>query len=63
MAKQIVAIENTGGTAKMIGKDGDVFSQIQLPYGILHIEPIEVKNENIYFSPPDELLDSVKSNS
>ena len=45
MSKQIVAIENTGGTAKMIVKDGDVFSQIQLPYGILHIEPIEVKNE------------------
>jgi hypothetical protein len=59
MAKHIVAIENTGGTAKMIVKEGDVMQQLALPYGILHIEPIEVKDDNIFISPPDELRTSI----
>ena len=52
-------IENTGGTAKMIVKDGDIMQQLALPYGILHIEPIEVKDDSIFINPPDELRTSI----
>ena len=48
-------IENTGGVAKMIGKDKDDYSSVSLPYGILHIKPIEY-DDTIQFSPPDELF-------
>ena len=47
MAKEIVAIENTGGTAKLLVKDGDNFSHVPLPYGIIRIEPKEVNDEFI----------------
>ena len=59
MAKHIIAIENTGGSAKLIVKEGDMLQQMSLPYGILHIEPIEVKDDSIYLNPPDELRTSI----
>ena len=59
MAKQIIAIENTGGSAKLIVKEGDMMQHIALPYGILHIEPIEVHDDSIYLNPPDELRTSI----
>ena len=63
MAKNIVAIENTGTTAKLVIKEGDLFSSVSMPYGILHIEPIEVKDDQIYFSPPDDLLSRSRANT
>ena len=61
MAKEIVAIENTGGSAKLVVKEGDFFSSVSMPYGILHIKPIEVENDQINISPPDELLSGSRS--
>jgi len=41
MAKEIVAIENIGHTAKLVVKNGTSFTHEKLPIGILRIEPIE----------------------
>jgi hypothetical protein len=41
MAKEIVAIENVGHTAKLVVKNGTTFTHEKLPLGILRIEPIE----------------------
>tara|TARA_R110000824_G_scaffold210896_1_gene396777 strand:+ start:2305 stop:2490 length:186 start_codon:yes stop_codon:yes gene_type:complete len=41
MAKEIVAIENIGHTAKLVVKNGTSFTHEKLPLGILRIEPIE----------------------
>jgi hypothetical protein len=55
MAREIVAIENTGDSTKLIVKEEDNYSSVSLPYGILHIRPIEY-DDAIHFSPPDELF-------
>ena len=41
MAKEIIAIENIGHTAKLVVKNGTSFTHEKLPIGILRIEPIE----------------------
>jgi len=58
MAKEIVAIENTGGLAKLVIKEGDSFSSMSMPNGILHIKPIEVDNDRNTFSATTDLLSS-----
>tara|TARA_B100000029_G_C17238980_1_gene838305 strand:+ start:592 stop:783 length:192 start_codon:yes stop_codon:yes gene_type:complete len=62
MAKEIVAIENTGGTAKLLVKDGDNFSHVPLPYGIIRIEPKEINDEFIS-NANNNLYVDVKSNN
>ena len=59
MAKQIIAIENTGGQAKLLVKEGDDFSHIPLPYGIIRIEPKEV-NDEFFNNTIDNLRISVE---
>ena len=41
MAKEIIAIENVGHTAKLVVKNGTSFTHEKLPLGILRIEPID----------------------
>ena len=41
MAREIIAIENIGHTAKLVVKNGTSFTHEKLPIGILRIEPME----------------------